>query len=221
MKLHLGCSDDLRAGWVNVDQALPPALVRHNDGDEWARGHIILPFGSKAEFQQADLNHIWPFAENSVDIIVANEVFEHVHHFQPGNLGKIHCMNEAWRVLKPGGTLSFTVPSFFLVDGRGNPGAIADPTHCTMWSWDDQFFYSEQFNHAAVPHTYEGKPEAGERYRLGAAYGIKAVFRFPPIEQQANGTWRPCLANSDVAWHRTSQAGGERAKLVGRLEAVK
>ena len=43
------------------------------------------------------------FADDSLDIITSNQVFEHV----PDDLA---AYRECWRTLRPGGTLSFTVP---------------------------------------------------------------------------------------------------------------
>jgi hypothetical protein len=95
-----------------------------------------------------DLEKDWPWLEGTVDEIVANDVFEHLPD-------KIHTMNEAWRVLKPGGILSIVVPT---TDGRG---AFQDPTHCSFWTPHDLLYYTA------------GSPE---RERFGDAYGISAVF---------------------------------------------
>lgn len=208
MKLHLGCSDDLRQGYLNVDFAIPPGLVTM---DAQLCGPTFGKNKVGAEFLQADLNHHWPWADSSVDQILANDVFEHIHHGKPGNNGKMHVMNEAWRVLKPGGILCFTVPCFYLIDGRVNPGAIADPTHCTWWTWDDQFYFSEQFN----------TPD-GERGRLGPAYGIRALFRYPTVRQKKDTTWETDPGYSGpLEWHIRDDARGARTKLIGLLEAVK
>ena len=53
MKLNLGCSDDVRPGWVNVDRC-PPAD------------------------QIVDLEGPWPWPDSSVDEILAQDVIEHL-----------------------------------------------------------------------------------------------------------------------------------------------
>ena len=111
-----------------------------------------------------DLNYHWPWENSTVDEIYAHDVFEHL------GPSKIWPMNEAWRVLKPGGILDLAVPCVMLADGRVNPGAFADPTHRTFWTLDDQYYFMEPWNHPG-----------GERGRLGPAYGIQALFR---------GEWR-------------------------------
>lgn len=203
MKLNLGCSDDLKPGWLNVD--IFENHVAERDG----------------LYRQADLNSLWPFEDNSADVIFAHDVFEHIHAFRFDNGGKIHCMNEAWRVLKPGGILDMTVPNFTLRDGRLNPGAVTDPTHATWWTWDEIFYYSEQFNADRVKGTWRGAIEPGERYRLGPAYGIEAVFRFPPALQKEDRSWNGPIAQNGLAWWVREDAGGARTKLIGILEAVK
>jgi SAM-dependent methyltransferase len=161
MRLNLGCSDDHKPGYHNVDQA-PPA-------DE-----IV------------DLRAAWPWPDSYVDEIFAHDVFEHLP-------SKIHTLNEAHRVLKPGGKLDLWVPCVYLSDGRVNPGAFCDPTHTSFWTPDDRYYFCEEWNN----------PQ-GERGRLGPAYGITALFR--PIK------WE--LEDYGAAHER-------RSKIKAVLEAVK
>lgn len=124
MKLNLGCSDDLRPGYVNVDRVAP--------ADELV-----------------DLGNPWPWETSSVDRILARDVFEHIDWPDggyAGNRGKIFVMNESWRVLKPGGLLDLAVPCVQLSDGRVNPGAFADPTHVSFWTEDDKYYFCEAWN---------------------------------------------------------------------------
>lgn len=53
MKLHLGCSDDHRPGYVNVDLAPPADVI-------------------------ADLRARWPWEDSEVEEILAFDVFEHL-----------------------------------------------------------------------------------------------------------------------------------------------
>jgi SAM-dependent methyltransferase len=96
----------------------------------------------------ADLNMWWPWPTDSVTEIVAHDILEHLDD-------KIHSMNEAWRVLKPGGLLSLRVPT---TDGRG---AFQDPTHRSYWTPHDLLYY------------VSGCPE---RERFSKHYGISACF---------------------------------------------
>lgn len=133
----------------------------------------------------ADLRNQWPFEDSSVDEIYAHDVLEH--------LPQIWGMNEAHRVLKPGGKLDLAVPAVALGDGRINPGAFCDPTHISWWSPDTIYYFDERWNNPK-----------GERGRLGPAYGITALFRAKLWELKEYG-----------------QAHERRSKLYGILEAVK
>lgn len=201
MKLNLGCSDDRKPGYIGVDIASGPGV------DE-----------------VADLNNRWPWEDSSVDEIFAHDVFEHLNNVQktwiagfPVTLhrnGKIWAMNEAHRVLKPGGLLDMTVPCVYLSDGHINPGAFADPTHATYWTWDDIFYFGEQFN----------TPEF-ERGRLGPAYGITARFAAPTMVRNSRG-WHsilPGAKDAGLEWKLVETGSGQerRSKIVAKLKAVK
>lgn len=98
-----------------------------------------------------DLAGHWPFDDSSVDEIFAHGVFQ--------CLKKIHAMNEAWRVLKPGGILNLAVPCIHRIGGNVNPAAFANPAHVSYWTLEDCGYYPE------------------ERGRLEIARGIEAQFR--------------------------------------------
>jgi Methyltransferase domain len=161
MRLNLGCNDDHKAGYVNVDQAQPADVI-------------------------ADLRTTWPWRTSSVEDIVAHDVFEHLP-------SKIFTLNEAHRVLMPGGCLDFWVPLVSLSDGRINPGAFADPTHSSFWTMDDRYYFCEEWNNSQ-----------GERGRLGPAYGITALFK-------------------PLSWQLFEYGAGHerRSKLKALLQAVK
>lgn len=161
MKLNLGCSDDHKPGYVNVDCA-PPAD------------------------QIVNLAQRWPWPDSSIDEIFARDVFEHLP-------SKIETLNEAHRVLKPGGLLDLWVPCVMLSDGRVNPGAFADPTHRTFWTMDDRYYFCEEWN---TPQD--------ERGRFGKAYGITALFRIKEWKLVEYG-----------------QRESRRSKIQALLEAVK
>ena len=177
MKLNLGCSDDLKPGYVNVDN-----FAKRLDHERWD------------SYQQVHLNQPWPWEDSSVDEIYAHDVFEHIspQDWTPSIAPKIWCMNESWRVLKPGGLLDLAVPCVMLSDGRVNPGAFADPTHQSYWTLDDRYYFGEEWN---TPRD--------ERGRFGVAYGITALFR---------GAW---------ILRDYGDEHGRRSKIFAKLEAVK
>lgn len=125
--------------------------------DDHRSGYVSVDRVAPADVVH-DLNTPWPWADSSVEEIYAHDIFEH--------LPKIHAMNEAWRVLEPGGLLDLAVPCVYLTDRTVNPGAFADPTHISFWTEDDIYYYGAAWNN----------PQ-NERGRLGPAYGITALFR--------------------------------------------
>lgn len=76
----------------------------------------------------ADLNDPWMWEDNSVGVIIANDIFEHL-------TDKLHVIKEAYRVLAPGGYLFVRVPS---TDGRG---AFQDPTHVSFYNENSFLYY--------------------------------------------------------------------------------
>jgi predicted SAM-dependent methyltransferase len=127
MKLNLGCSDRLLAGYVNVDLHKPADKI-------------------------ADLNERWPWEDSTIDEVRAWDLVEHLR-------SPIHTMNEAWRILKPGGRFDIVVPT---TDGRG---WAQDPTHVCWPPFNrNSFFYYEHGN----PHLTRFAPMNGVKcaYRI-------------------------------------------------------
>ena len=77
-----------------------------------------------------DLEKAWPLADNSVGVLRAHDALEHL-------ADPVHSMNEAYRVLAPGGFLMISVPS---TDGRG---AWQDPTHKSYWNPNSIWYYTD------------------------------------------------------------------------------
>lgn len=76
-----------------------------------------------------DLEGDWPFADSSVGVIRAYDIFEHLKD-------PIHTMKECYRVLAPGGWIFAQVPS---TDGRG---AFQDPSHKSWWNENSWLYYT-------------------------------------------------------------------------------
>ena len=112
----------------------------------------------------ADLAKPWPWATSSIDALNAWDIFEHLPD-------KLQTMNEAHRVLKPGGILDLFVPT---TDGRG---AFQDPTHRSYWTPNDLFYFC---------------PEFAECVRFAKSYGITAKFRIQGQDHREypNKVWK-------------------------------
>lgn len=81
MGLHLGCGNNRKVGWVNVD--LNPAA------------DLTL-----------DVREHFPFADNIFSVIYSEHFYEHFQY--PRDI--THLLSECYRVLEPGGLHSFAVP---------------------------------------------------------------------------------------------------------------
>jgi SAM-dependent methyltransferase len=126
--------------------------------DRHEKGYLNVDRTEPADLL-ADLSEPWPWKDSTIGEIRAADIIEHLPD-------KIRTMNEAWRVLKPGGTFDIEVPT---TDG---PGAWQDPTHCSFWN-RNSFFYFEVGNF--------------HRERFAKAYGITAAFRVLGERQQKLG----------------------------------
>lgn len=118
MKLNLGASDRRIDGYVSVDIATPADVV-------------------------ADLAKPWPWADSSIDGIVAYDIIEHLPD-------RIHTMNELHRVLKPGARAQIEVP-----DAMRGAGFYQDPTHKSPWVMNSfQYFEDRSYAHTRLAHAY-------------------------------------------------------------------
>lgn len=104
MRLNLGSGSAPQLDMVNVDRVDISGVDLVHDLD-------VLP---------------WPFGDATVEMIMAQDVFEHVED-------PVGFMTESHRVLESGGELLIKAPHFRHQD------AFTDPTHrrfCTEYTWD-------------------------------------------------------------------------------------
>jgi predicted SAM-dependent methyltransferase len=100
-RLQLGCGDQPKPGWINVDLYNPHADVA------------------------LDLREDLPFPSNSIAFIYSEHVFEHFAYPTDAR----HILTECLRVLRPGGMVSLVVPHFgeaLLAYARGDESFFTD-----------------------------------------------------------------------------------------------
>lgn len=112
--IEIGGGHLVQAGWTNLDPT-------HGVGD-WKRPAQVVP---------------WPAADGSVSAIRASHVMEHIPAGQP----RIDVMNEAHRVLRPGGVFEIRVPNAL----SGTWHAFADPTHVSFWCIPSFHYFDGSF----------------------------------------------------------------------------
>jgi len=99
---------DLGCGWGNVAKALSErgAIVT---GIEHVYEHVAMTRyrGKNVKVVQGD-GRVLPFRSGAFDIVVANDVIEHVGNWS----GQTRCIKEVSRVLKPGGEAFFSTGNF-------------------------------------------------------------------------------------------------------------
>lgn len=100
--IEIGGGRLTQPGWINLDPV-------HGEG-EWQRPAQVVP---------------WPTGDHTVDAIRASHVMEHIPAGEP----RLAVMNEAHRVLRPGGVFEIRVPNCL----SGTWHAYADPTHVSFW----------------------------------------------------------------------------------------
>lgn len=88
----------------------------------------------------ADLNNGIPLPDNSVGVLNASHIIEHLHD-------KTFIMSEIHRVLAPGGWAFIEVPS---TDGRG---AFQDPTHVSYWNENSFLYYTDAYLAQFIDNT--------------------------------------------------------------------
>ncbi len=140
MRLDVGCGA-IRDGDVGMDRFPSPAASVVHD-------LLDVP---------------WPFPDATFDSVVSHQVFEHLPA-GGDEAGKDHLFricDEAWRVLKPGGTLEFDVPH-----ARGR-SAFGDITH------------RRYFVPFAFSHLWDGSRDAWYPRKIWALEYCR-VYRWMP-----------------------------------------
>ena len=133
MKLNLGCGSVRPAGWINTDSSLNAHLQRIP-----VVGTLVQKVFRTVEYQNnnvvyMNLNKRWNYPSNSVDVVYASHLFEHLTLASADLF-----LKESYRCLKPGGVIRLVVPDLYkickkYIDEYENTGS-ANPTEFIMWA---------------------------------------------------------------------------------------
>jgi predicted SAM-dependent methyltransferase len=111
--LNLGCGNTRPQNWINTDSSLNSLAQRWGFTRKIARRLIKSAVYESSNVAFMDLNRKWPWRENTVDVVYASHVFEHLK-LQSTKI----FLNEAHRVLKPQGIIRLVVPDLFQLAQR-------------------------------------------------------------------------------------------------------
>jgi len=108
IKLNLGCGAVRPKGWTNTDSSLNSLLQQLPIiGNLLARRYSkVLYKSGNARFM--NLNKPWGFVSNTVDVVYASHLFEHLKLSSRDLF-----LKEAYRCLKPGGVIRLVVPDLY------------------------------------------------------------------------------------------------------------
>jgi len=171
MKLNLGCGDDIREGWINIDLAPGPGVDR-----VWNLEETPLPY-----------------EDGTIDEIFASHVIEHLYPHQWHEL-----IRDFHRMLRPGGRLEIRVPYGI---GRHNShtyhrswfwpytiDAFIDLKHRGSCEVDTEvkFFSRKPKIRWRMPGTWTLKERFGirlpERYDIPIGYRSEIIWVLEPIK---------------------------------------
>ena len=130
MKLNLGCGNNIREGWVNLDHPRAVPSLLNPTGAELV--------GCNLDYPLVEL----PFDDNTFEEILAQHVLEHIHNLLP-------LLQELHRIAEPGGKLLVAVPY-----GSAD-GAWADPTHVRAF-FVESWAYFGQLAYCFADYGYRG-----------------------------------------------------------------
>ena len=151
--LDVGCS----AGFIADELALAGAATHGVDIDEPGLAKARQRFGDRVDFQVARGEDL-PFADDSMDVVVLNHIYEHVVNPE-AVVADIH------RVLRPGGVLYL---------GVGHKWQVLEPHHrLPLLSWLPQRLADRYLLLAGKgDHYYEHYYTPAGLRRLFAAYDV-------------------------------------------------
>jgi predicted SAM-dependent methyltransferase len=133
--LNHGCGSIRPSGWINTDSSVNANLQRVPIVGKWiAKMLNPLVKYENNNFIYANLNKKWNFRDNSVDVIYASHLFEHLS-LKSAEL----FISEAMRTLKPGGSLRIVVPDLYkickrYIDEYENNSFEESSTKFIMWA---------------------------------------------------------------------------------------
>lgn len=113
LKLNLGCWAGRPKGWINTDSSINANLQKIPIVGKRI-SNLFNPIGySDTNLMYMNLNKSWKYSDDSVDIVYASHLFEHL------SLSSARFfLTESLRVLKPGGVIRIVVRDLYERSGK-------------------------------------------------------------------------------------------------------
>lgn len=134
INLNLGCGAVRPKNWINTDSSLNASVQKIP-----LIGKKVSKLFNNVEYDDSNfiymnLNKKWKFKDNTVDIVYASHLFEHLT-LQSADL----FLKEAYRTLKPGGILRIVVPDLYQISTKylneyKTKAADENTTEFIMWA---------------------------------------------------------------------------------------
>lgn len=133
IKLNLGCGAVRPKGWVNTDSSLNATIQKVP-----FIGKKVSQLFSQVKYSDSNvvfmnLNKTWNYSDNSVDVVYASHLFEHLTRKAASIF-----LKESFRTLKPGGVIRLVVPDLYKICKRYidtyEHSDNNDPTEFIMWA---------------------------------------------------------------------------------------
>lgn len=122
-RLHLGCGTDIRENWINLDRSELRGVDVVADLDDCRATPLPIP-------------------SDSIDEMLGSHVLEHLRD-------PLSCMQELYRIARPGATAVFRVPY------GSSDDADEDPTHVRRF-FLHSFYYFSQLGYTHADYGYRG-----------------------------------------------------------------
>ncbi len=133
-------------------------------GMDESEGYVRLDCSPRAPVDVRGDMRALPFVDGAFEEVKAFHVLEHLE-----KRDHVQALNEAHRVLAPGGRIAVEVPVFPF------PLAIADPTHLSFWHSMTFEYFCQGFGHDDHMTLYGIRPWKlieRKRYRDGEIIGV-------------------------------------------------
>lgn len=108
-KINHGCGSVRPKGWINTDNSLNAQVQKIPVLGRWIEKNVIKSAHyDNPDVHYTNLNKKWNFKDNSVDVVYASHLFEHLSH----KAARLF-LSESYRCLKPGGVVRIVVPDLY------------------------------------------------------------------------------------------------------------